>query len=335
MGSVELLPDNVKSLLTQSLFMTDFNWSIYDRKWLGYPPKKQGEILIKELELYGDAIALAWWPNKTMPPKLEGHIYRGPVKLMHCQFMQRARFRGETYILDGITSRPEPPVCNGDAYMGLTEVFPNLMSGVGHTRADPDTGEAKMGIYGTPAASRRNLRHDYSIIPPEIQYMGIAPLSECPFDPDVVVITGNPRQTTMAARALQYYSGLTPKSETGPGTCSSSWAAAFLKGEARYTLGCHGVFGTMGIDPNEICLSIPSEQMPALCQALELWRENGKEMYTDAPPNEEREFVRVSDDGSYVKNDYQKPGYENVQGYSGWVERRKEKGKYAPERRHT
>ncbi len=91
----------------------------------------------------------------------------------------------------------------------------------------------------------------------------------------------------------------------------------------------------MGIDPNEICLSIPSEQMPALCQALELWRENGKEMYTDAPPNEEREFVMVSDDGSYVKNDYQKPGYENVPGYSGWVERRKEKGKYAPERRHT
>ena len=183
--------------------MSTFNWDIYDRKWLGYPPQKQGEILIKELELYGDAIALAWWPENTMPPKLNKHIYQGPLRLMHCQFMQRVRFRDEVIILDGIKSRPEPPVCNGDAYMGLTEVFPNLMSGVGHTRANPDTEEAAwLGIYGTPAASRRNLLHDYSIIPPDIQYMGIAPLSQCPFDPDVVVIIGNPRQTTMAARAL-------------------------------------------------------------------------------------------------------------------------------------
>ncbi len=315
--------------------MSDFNWSIYDRKWLGYPPNKQGEILIKELELYGDAIALAWWPHKTMPPKLEEHIYRGPVKLMHCQFMQRARFRGETYILDGISSRPEPPVCNGDAYMGLTEVFPNLLSGTGHTRADPDKGDSWMGIYGTPAASRRNLIHDYSIIPPDIQYMGIAPLSDCPFDPDIVVIIGNPRQTTMAARALQYYSGLTPKSETGPGTCSSSWAAAFLKGEARYTLGCHGVFGTMGIDPNEICLSIPSEKMPSLCEALETWRERDKLMYTEAPPNEEREFVRVSSEDEYIKGDYLKPDYEPAKAYNDWVTRRKSKGKWVPKERHT
>ena len=311
--------------------MSDYDWTVYDRKWLGYPPKKQGETLIQELELYGDPIALAWWPHKTMPTRLEEHIYRGPVKLMHCQFMQRARFRGETYILDGIKSRPDPPVCNGDAYMGLCEVFPNLLSGAGHTRPDPKKYEASLGIYGTPAASRRNLIHDYSIIPPDIQYMGIAPLSDCPFDPDVVVIIGNPRQTTMACRALEYYSGLTPKSETGPGTCSSSWAAAFLKGEARYTLGCHGVFGTMGVDPNEICLSIPSEQMPQLCETLELWRERGKLMYNEAPPNEEREFVKASQDQPYIKGDYLKPGYKPVKDYVGWVDRRKKQGKWVPD----
>ena len=310
--------------------MSDYDWSVYDRKWLGYPPGKQGDILIKELELYGDPIALAWWPHKTMPKLLEEHIYKGPLRLMHCQFMQRARFRGEIYILEGIKSRPDPPVCNGDAYMGLSPVFPNLMSGAGHTRSDPETRQAGLGIYGTPAASRRNLIHDYSIIPPDIQYMGIAPLSDCPFDPDVVVIIGNPRQTTMACRALEYYSGLTPKSETGPGTCSSSWAATFLKGEARYTLGCHGVFGTMGVDPNEICLSIPSEQLPQLCETLELWRERGKLMYNEVPPNEEREFVKASMDQKYIKGDFLKPGYKPVEEYVGWVERRRRDGKWAP-----
>jgi len=77
---------------------------------MGYPPSKQGEIIINELRHYGDPVALAWWPDKTMPPKLEEHVYKGPLRLVHCEFMMRARFRRETYILDGINSRPAPPV---------------------------------------------------------------------------------------------------------------------------------------------------------------------------------------------------------------------------------
>ena len=52
--------------------MEEYDWSIYDRDWLGYPPKKQGEILIKELRLQGDPVALAWWPDKLMPPQTHG-----------------------------------------------------------------------------------------------------------------------------------------------------------------------------------------------------------------------------------------------------------------------
>jgi uncharacterized protein (DUF169 family) len=316
--------------------MVEYDWSIYDRKWYGYPPRKQGEILIRELRLYGDPIALAWWPHKTMPPKLRKHIYEGPIRLVHCQFIQRARFRGEIYILDGVSSRPDPPVCNGDAYVGLAPVFDNLMSGMGNARTDPDGGgDAALRIYGSPIAARRNLLHDYKIVPPDIEYLGIAPLSDCPFDPDVVVIIGDPRQATMACRALQYYSGITPKSETGPGTCSSSWAAAFLLGEPRYTLGCHGVFSIMGIDPSEICLSIPGEMMPTLCQNLELWRERGKPMFREDPPNEEREYARAPYDAEYTKDDCKKSGYvpwdERLKTpYEGWAERRRRKGLHIP-----
>jgi len=93
--------------------MAEYDWSVYDRDWLGYPPKKQGEILIRELRLQGDPVALAWWPDKLMPPRLEEHVYRGPLKLVHCQFMMRARWRGETYVLDGISSRPTPLSATG------------------------------------------------------------------------------------------------------------------------------------------------------------------------------------------------------------------------------
>ena len=100
-------------------------------------------------------------------------------------------------------------------------------------------------------------------------------------------------------------------------------------------MGCHGVFGTRGIDPNEICLSIPSEQVPALCQNLELWSERGKKMYQEAPPNEARESTRAPYDAEYTKDNYKKPGYvlwdEKLESpYESWAERRNRKGLYVP-----
>ncbi len=311
--------------------MANYDWSIYEREWHDWPPEKQGEFLIQELKLYGDPIALAWFPANCLPPKLGKYIYQGTLKLVHCQFMQRARFRGETYILEGIKSRPDPPVCNGDAYAGLTAVEARLMTGVKHSRADLSIGEpAHLSIFGSPVASRRSLRNHYWMVPPDIKYLAIAPLSDCPFDPDVVTIIGDARQTTMACRALQYFTGKAVIGETGPGTCSSSWIAAYLSGEARYTLGCHGVFRTMFIDPTEICLSIPGEQMPTLCQVLELWRKSGKSIFQEASANEQSEFIKAPYEGSYTRRDYQKPDYISWDQrletpYITWSERRKRK----------
>ena len=283
--------------------MTNYDWSIYAREWYDWPPKKQGEFLIKELKLHGDPVALAWFPATSLPPKLEKYIYRGKLKLVHCQFMQRTRFRSETYILEEAKSRPDPPVCNGDAYVGLTTVDDRLMVGLKHTRTDSSFGKpAQLGIFGSPIASRRSLRNHYWIVTHGIKYFAISPLSDCPFDPDVVTIIGEPRQTTMACRALQYFTGKAVIGETGPGTCSSSWVAAYLSGEAHYTLGCHGAFRTMGIAPTEICLSIPSEQIPMLCQVLDLWRKRGKLMFQEDPPNEQREFIKAPYDGTYTLN---------------------------------
>ena len=314
--------------------MSDYDWSIYDRDWGEWPPKRQGEHLVEELELYGDAIALAWFPPNTLSPRLEEFIYEDELKMVHCQFMQRARFRGETYILDGIKSRPGPPVCNGDAYVGLTDVDERLLPGLTHSRTDPSKGgPPRLGIFGSPAASRRSLRNHYWIVPSDIKYLAIAPLSDCPFDPDVVTIVATPRQATMACRALQYHTGEAAIGETGPGTCSSSWVAAYLSGKPRYTLGCHGVFGTMGIDPTEICLSIPGEQVPTLCGVLELWRRRGKLMFREAPPNEERDYIRAQYDRPHIataridfETGSEKPlAHGDVAAYIPWASRKKKK----------
>jgi len=91
----------------------------------------------------------------------------------------------------------------------------------------------------------------------------------------------------------------------------------------------------MGIDPNEICLSIPGEQMPTVCEVLKLWRDRGKKMFTEAPPNEERLFVQVPYDASYgalARIDHEKgvkpsEPQDLETTYIPWSQRRKRKAK--------
>jgi len=130
-----------------------------------------------------------------------------------------------------------------------------------------------------------------------VKYFSCAPLSNCHFDPDVVTVIADPRTCTYAIRAAIYYRGGIVSGETGPGTCSTSWVAAYLTGEIKYTLGCHGVFSTMGIDPSEICLSFPLENLADTCRVLEEWKETGKPMFHEEPPNENRSWIKLPYEG--------------------------------------
>ena len=322
--------------------MSDYNWAIYERKWYDWPPEKMSEFLIKELQLYGNPIAFAWFPTAdSMPPKLNEYIYDGGLKLTHCKFMQRARFRDEVYILDSEKRRGMSGACAGDSYIGLISreefIDGRLMMGLSHTRTDPSTGEeARIGIFGSPAASKRTELRDYHIVPPPVRYFAIAPLNNCPFDPDVVTIIGDARKLTMTARALMYFTGKAIHGNVGPATCSESWAAAYITGEPHFIIGSHGAFGMVGLDPSEFTLSIPIEQMRTLCEVLELWRERGKHMFQEDPPNEQREFIKAPYDAEFDQNDPSKPDYvpwddRLEKPYETWAKRRKRKGLYVPE----
>ena len=323
--------------------MTNFDWHVYDRDWMGYPPSRQAELLINTLELYGDPVAMAWYPDGTLPPNLTKDIYDGSLRLMHCQYMMRSRFRLETYVLDSTRARPEldkAPVCNGDGYVGLTSIIEGTEHGAWNSMTKPKSGQlATPRIYGTKVASIRNLSNDYTIIPNVYRYLGISPLSDCPFDPDIVVLFGNPKQMLYASRALQWYSGITPKSRTGPGTCSSSWAEAYMTGEPRYTIGCFGVFSVMALNPNHIALSIPSEMIPQMVNVLEQWVKRGRPLFNEQPPDENREYILAPKDAEYIKADLYKSNYVSwkerlPEPYKSWTERRKEKGLPVPEEKH-
>ncbi len=87
--------------------------------------------------------------------------------------------------------------------------------------------------------------------------------------------------------------------EIGPATCSTSWVAAYLTGEIKFTLGCHGAFGRMGLDPSEISVSFPLESLPETCVILEEWKERGKPTFHEPPPNQQRPWMKVPYNGRY------------------------------------
>lgn len=262
----------------------------YKRKYYEWPLERMARTLKETLRLKGDPVALAW----SMEPPDGTNPYEGSLKLAHCQFMQRSSFRGEIFVL---TADNNYKGCRGYSYIGLDDPPPTLKTGYLHSLR-PD---GKPGIFGTPGASRRFLLTYYWIEPHTVKYFSCAPLSNCPFDPDVVVIMADAKSTTYAIRAAIYYRGGIVSGETGPGTCSASWVAAYLTGQIKYTLGCHGVFGRMGIDPWEICLSFPPEWLPETCANLEEWREREKPMFHELPPNEERPWMKVPYEGPFAE----------------------------------
>lgn len=258
-------------------------------RYRDWPPDRMAKMLKEILKLKGDPIAITW----SMEPPYGTNPYTGSLRLAHCQFMQRSRFLGETFALSIENLYQE---CSGYFYIGLGNPPPNLKTGYLHYRS-----EGKPNIFGSPGISRRSLLKYYVVETNTVKYFSCAPLSKCTFDPDVVTIVAEPRTCTYAVRAAIYYRGGNVSGGTGPATCSSSWVAAYLTGEIKYTLGCFGLFGKAGIGPSEICLSFPYEWLHETCMNLEKWKEIGIPMFYELPPNEERPWMKVPYEGPYIE----------------------------------
>ncbi len=168
----------------------------YKRKYYDWPLERIAKTLKENLQFKGDPIALAW----TMEPPHDTEPYTGDLKLVHCQFMQRSRLNGETFIL-GVDHNDD--ICAGYSYIGLGEPPPNLASGYSWSCRE----NGKPFIYGSPTAARRVKEKYRNIAPGTVKYFCCAPLSESPFDPDIVTIIADPRTCTYVVRASIHYRG--------------------------------------------------------------------------------------------------------------------------------
>ena len=124
-----------------------------------------GLYLQQRLRLNGEAVALKW----SMEPPPGVAPYAGGLKLAHCQFMQRARFLGETYC---VSLENNFTGCSGYTYIGLGD--PPLTLETGELQA---AGPSGPGLFASAAASRRSLQYYYRLEPHTVRYFTCAPLS--------------------------------------------------------------------------------------------------------------------------------------------------------------
>lgn len=268
----------------------------YKRQFGDWSLERMAKTLKEVLRLESDPVAVGW----SMEPPFGTTSYEGSLRIVPCESIQRSRFHRETFVVNAETVSQ---ICPGYTYHGLGVADTALKSGNQWSRRE----DGKPAIYGSPGAGRR-VKEKYRFIEPgTADYFSCAPLSSGAFDPDVVIIIADPRTLMYAARAAIHYRGGIVSGVTGPGTCCSTWIASYLTGEIRYSLGCFGVFGFMGIDPSELVLSLPIEWLPETCSNLKEWKERGLPIFKEGPPNEDRPFMKAPYEGPYDEIKFWKP----------------------------
>jgi uncharacterized protein (DUF169 family) len=90
----------------------------------------------------------------------------------------------------------------------------------------------------------------------------LAPLAHAPFDPDVVLLYGNPAQLMLLLSAMQreryeYFEF----SFIGEGACSDSLAQCLVKGKPALAIPCYGERSLGGVTDDEIVLALPPGEM--------------------------------------------------------------------------
>ncbi len=103
-----------------------------------------------------------------------------------------------------------------------------------------------------------------------------APLYRCEYEPDLVIIYGNPAQVNLLISAALYHQGGRLKgSASGRLDCSDLIVQTMLTDECQFVVPCNGdrIFGM--VDDDEMAFTIPRRRIPDIIEALPELYKNG------------------------------------------------------------
>lgn len=177
-------------------------------------------------------------------------------KVRHCEMVQKARAGDIFYATReqhacaggagalGVAETPEK-IKNGEFYYGLGR-FKTLES-------------AKKTMEAVPRTGKHFVASIY------------APLEKASFEPDVIVIIGNPKQLLKIAQSNIYESGgRNIVSFSGiQSVCADAVASPYNTGEMNASFGCDGSRKFAKIADDELVVGIPAAKLESVVEALE------------------------------------------------------------------
>ncbi len=175
--------------------------------------------------------------------------------IRHCEMVQKAA-QGETFY-----ATAEEQMCKGgSSAIGLIETPEKIKTGEFYQN---------LGRFSSLGSAKRTME-SIPKIDPMMKAIIYAPLEEVKFDPDVIVVIGNPAQALKLAQAMIYTrGGRVEASFSGiQSICADAVAGPFINNTANITLGCSGSRQYAGIKEDEVIVGMNGENIGCVVTAL-------------------------------------------------------------------
>ncbi|GAB7015585.1 DUF169 domain-containing protein [Methanogenium cariaci] len=217
-----------------------------------------GNELKELLGLKGSPVAVKLVKNKADIPAGYDKV---PEKSRHCQFVQDARLTGTK----GYATKEEHMCKGGAGVMGIEPIPESVAKGnTYHKLGNFKTAE---GALDTVNAIPKSKGSYYASL--------YSPLETAEFEPDVVVIVATPRQALRLSQAYLHEKGGRVSSDYSgiQSLCADAVVAVRERGVPNMTLGCNGSRKFSGIAEEEVILGIPPKNLPAIAEALKMFKD--------------------------------------------------------------
>ena len=181
-----------------------------------------------------------------------------------CQGLNMARTFGWTLMFDS-TDHACPLASVAAGHIEPDEFLEGAVAD--HYQDDPQVAKRMEAVYP---------RHEVG----EVDQIWLSALGRCEFDPDLVVIYGNPAQILVLIHAANYGHGEGVKSSsTGRFGCAGWIAGVIQSDECEYAIPGSGERVFAGTQDHEMSFMIPRSRFHSVTEGLEIMRKKGTYRY--------------------------------------------------------
>jgi uncharacterized protein (DUF169 family) len=226
--------------------------------------KRQTKELI-QMSLTKDQIAILDKFDFDLPPvgvkflaKPPDGVDRIEEKIALCEMLKRAQ-QGHAFFADA-----ENHACEAGLYVlgqeDAPEPFINGEFGAG------------LQIYEEPRSASRLYQHIPTIRKGVVHCVAFAPLDKLNFDPDVLILLAETRQTEILLRAMSYRTGQMWVSKYTPAIgCAWIYVYPYRSGEINYTISGlgHGMKRRQLFPEGRQIIAIPFDRLSSMLQTLQ------------------------------------------------------------------